>query len=120
MPTEDTRKYIVDVSVLLRGHVKVDAKTLEDARKRVQTLTEALTTDGFVAMVDLDEAPDVVIGLSSYTCFLCGETFAKGWSDTEAFDEYRREFPGHELGEAVLVCDPCFAGLSNATTPDHG
>lgn len=45
-----------------------------------------------------------------YTCANCGEEFESGWSNEEAMEEYKKNFPwSAELRvETDLVCDDCY------------
>lgn len=44
-----------------------------------------------------------------YTCAVCGETYKKGWSDEDAFEEYQETFPDVPENEPMeVVCDDCY------------
>jgi hypothetical protein len=43
----------------------------------------------------------------TFKCALCGETFAKAWSDAEADAEQAVRFPSLTNEARVLVCDDC-------------
>lgn len=43
----------------------------------------------------------------TFTCSVCGETFANGWTDAEALAEAEAAYPGMELATDQPVCDEC-------------
>jgi hypothetical protein len=46
-----------------------------------------------------------------FTCALCGETFARGWSEEEAAEESRLLFGDLPPDDLAVVCDDCFARI---------
>ena len=46
--------------------------------------------------------------MKEYTCAYCGETYAKIWTDNEAMEEFKEEFPEHIGAPLVTVCDDCY------------
>lgn len=49
-----------------------------------------------------------VIGPNEYQCARCRKILPKGWSEEEAQAELKREFPGIEPPDCVIVCDDCY------------
>jgi len=47
---------------------------------------------------------------SIYTCAVCGETFQKGWTDAEAWEEFDStpEFIDVPHEQAMQICDDCY------------
>jgi hypothetical protein len=45
---------------------------------------------------------------NTFTCYRCGETFEKGWSDEEAEAEARGLLSDAEMDDKVTVCDDCY------------
>ena len=48
---------------------------------------------------------------NEYRCEACKGVFEKGWSDEEALDEYRQDFPNLTLADSGIICDDCYQGL---------
>lgn len=44
----------------------------------------------------------------TFTCTVCRGTFKKAWTDEEAVDELKSQFPKSDPDDCVLVCDDCF------------
>jgi hypothetical protein len=43
-----------------------------------------------------------------FTCYCCGGTFTKEWTDEEAMAEYRDNFGKAKRAEGVSFCDECY------------
>lgn len=43
-----------------------------------------------------------------FRCFSCHGVFPKAWPDRAAEEEFRRSFPGHDIRDAVVMCEPCY------------
>jgi hypothetical protein len=46
----------------------------------------------------------------TFTCDECGGTFRKAWTDKEAAEERRENFPDHD-GAWAIVCDDCYSAI---------
>ncbi len=50
-------------------------------------------------------------------CVRCGDNFKIAWSDEEAMAEFARDFPGHDITKAVIVCDDCHRQMVELDPP---
>lgn len=48
----------------------------------------------------------------TYVCRACGTKYESGWSHEEALAEFGEDYPGHDLEDAVIVCDDCYKLLT--------
>lgn len=43
-----------------------------------------------------------------FTCECCEEKFTKGWSEEEAEEEMKKDYPSLKKEDAVKVCQDCY------------
>jgi len=48
---------------------------------------------------------------NKFTCAHCGNTFVKGWTDEEAREEYKENFPETQGDEEDVVCSNCYTAI---------
>lgn len=52
----------------------------------------------------------MIVQSNEFTCELCGETYEKGWTDAEMWDEAEEMFGDEVLAEreTAIICDDCW------------
>ena len=48
---------------------------------------------------------------NEYVCACCGETFTKTWTDDEAMEEFKKNFPEHVDDKLAIICDDCYKAM---------
>lgn len=48
---------------------------------------------------------------NTFTCARCGNSFTKGWTDEEAREEYKENFPETQGDEEDVVCNDCYTAF---------
>jgi 5-methylcytosine-specific restriction endonuclease McrA len=43
-----------------------------------------------------------------YICFHCGGTFTADWTEEEALEELKRDYPGVSQENCEVICDDCY------------
>lgn len=43
-----------------------------------------------------------------YICDSCGKTFTPAWSEEEAHEELKQNFPGFSREQCAIVCETCY------------
>lgn len=46
---------------------------------------------------------------NEYQCYICHGIFEFGWSEDEATQELRENFPGFDKSDCCQVCDDCYS-----------
>jgi hypothetical protein len=45
---------------------------------------------------------------NEFKCFCCEQTYEKAWTDDEAREEFKDNYPTDDPDDILVVCDDCY------------
>jgi hypothetical protein len=65
----------------------------------------------------MDDSPQGTLNPNEYRCAMCGNVYAKEWTDEEAQSETQAYWPGVAQQDCAVMCDDCWQQVAPETHP---